>query len=133
MFPYVPVLAAGVAAFVFGAVWYMALGKTWQRALGRDPEACKGQKMPVAPLVISFLTSLLMAAALSQMLIGFGIYAAPLAGARVGFLVGLCFLVPANLVNNLYQQKKPMVTVIDGLHWLIAVTLEGAILGAMLT
>ena len=89
--------------------------------------------MPVAPLVVSFLTALLMSAALSQMLVGFGIYGAPMAGARVGFLVGLCFLVPTNLVNNMFQQKTPMVTVIDGLHWLIAVTLEGVILGAMLT
>ena len=133
MFPYVPVLAAGVAAFVFGAVWYMALGKAWQRALGRDPEGCKGQKMAVAPLLVSFLTALLMSAALSQMLYGFGIFGSAMAGARVGFLVGLCFLVPANLVNNMFQQKRAMVTVIDGLHWLIAVTLEGAILGAMLT
>ena len=34
----------GVAAWIFGAVWYGVLGKPWQRAQGLDPDALQGQE-----------------------------------------------------------------------------------------
>jgi hypothetical protein len=36
---YLAPVAAAVAAWIFGAVWYMGLGKPYQRALGLDPGA----------------------------------------------------------------------------------------------
>ena len=35
---YIAILAAAIAAWIFGAVWYGALGKPWQREQGLDPE-----------------------------------------------------------------------------------------------
>jgi hypothetical protein len=46
--PIIVILAAGLAGWLVGAVWYTSLGKPWQRALGLDPEACKGKPMPKA-------------------------------------------------------------------------------------
>ena len=62
-----------MAAWVFGAVWYGALSKPYQRALGRDPEQSKGQKMPLAPMVVSFVSELVMAFLFARLLSGLGV------------------------------------------------------------
>ena len=55
--PIIAILAAGLAGWIFGAVWYTVLGKPWQRALGLNPDDCKDKKMPMTPLVVSFLAA----------------------------------------------------------------------------
>jgi hypothetical protein len=123
---------AGFAGWVFGAVWYTVLGKAWQAALGMDPEGCKGKKMPLAPMMTSLSAAIVMAGVLGLLLqTGMGTQTWT-RGVEAGLIVGLGFLLPANLVNNMFQQKQPMVTVIDGAHWVLALVIEGAILGALL-
>ena len=43
----------------------------------------------------------------------------------------LGFVVTTLAVNNAYAQRKPALTVIDGLHWLGVLVVQGAIIGAM--
>ena len=129
-FPYMAVLAAGVAGWVFGAIWYTVLGKAWQAALGMDPDGCKGKKMPLTPLLVALAAALAMAATQALLLAGLGVEGW-MRGAEIGLILGLGFLLTSNLVNNMFQQKKPMATVIDAGHWVLVLTLEGAILGAL--
>jgi len=70
--PIIAVLAAGLAGWIFGAVWYGVLGKPWQRALGLNPDDCKGKKMPLAPMVTSFIVALVMSAVLYPVLLSAG-------------------------------------------------------------
>ena len=65
---YIAIVAAALAAWIFGAIYYGVLGKSWQRAQGLDPEQCKGQKMPLAPMVASLLSALIMAYVLQHLL-----------------------------------------------------------------
>ncbi len=67
------VLGAAVAGFFLGWAWYAALGKPWQRALGWDPEDCKNQKMPLAPLAFAFVADLVMALFLAALIKDLGI------------------------------------------------------------
>jgi hypothetical protein len=129
--PYIAILAAGVAAWLFGAVWYTTLGKVWQAALGNDPEGCKGKKMPLTLLLMSFLAALVIAVVLSQLLVRLGVVGW-LDGAKAGLILGIGFQLTAVLVNNLFQQKKLLVTAIDGGHWVLAAAIQGAVLGALL-
>lgn len=125
--PILAILAAAVAGWIFGAVWYGALGKVWQRALGKDPEACKGQKMPLLPMVISFLVAVVMAAVLYQLLSNLGVLGvAP--SALAGLTIGAGFLFTSSLVNNLFQQRPFILTIIDGGHWALAVVIEAVVL-----
>lgn len=127
------VALAGLASWVFGAIWYTVLGKPWQRALGHDPEACKGQKMPLTPLVVALLAALVMAAVLHQLLLGMGMLGVMTVwdGALAGFTVGAGFVLMTVLVNNLFQGRKFLVTVIDGAHWVLALTIQGAVIAAL--
>jgi hypothetical protein len=62
------ILAAGVAAWVFGAIWYGILSKPYQRALGLNPDDCKDKKMPILPMIAAFVAALVMSAVLYQLL-----------------------------------------------------------------
>ena len=69
----IAILAAGVAGWIFGAVWYGVLSKPYQRALGLNPDDCKDKKMPMTPLVVAFLGAIVMSAVLYQLLTNLGV------------------------------------------------------------
>jgi hypothetical protein len=58
MVNYLTVVVAAVAGFLFGWGWYMAFGKVWKEALGRQEGACKPTP---TPFILAGLGSLLMA------------------------------------------------------------------------
>lgn len=126
---YLGVLAAAVAAWIFGAVWYMALGRQYQRALGKDPEQCKDQKMPVAPLAVCFLGELVMAAALSYVLARMSVVGWSW-GAIAGAIIGVGVIAPTVIINHMFPGRGQALMAIDGLHWIGVAIIEGAILGA---
>lgn len=128
--PIIAILAAAVAGWLFGAVWYTVLGRIWQAALGKDPDGCKGQKMPLTPMLVSFLAALVMSAVLYQLLINLGVMGVQ-NGAVAGLTVGVGFVATSVLVNNLFQGKKLMVTIIDGAHWVLALVIEGVVISLL--
>jgi len=126
----IAILAAGVAGWIFGAVWYGVLSKPYQRALGLNPDDCKDKKMPMAPMVVAFLSALVMSAVLYQLLGNLGVIGT-LASAVAGFTIGVGFLLTSVLVNNMFQQKSFALTVIDGSHWVLAVVIEAVVISLL--
>ena len=132
MFNYVAILAAAVASWITGAIWYGVLGKPWMAALGWTSadmaDASGKRRMPVGPMVTSFIAELIMAAMLSGIIFHMG---GP--NVRVGVisaaLIWLGFVVTTIAVNNAYQKRKLMLTVIDSGHWLAVLIVQGVVLG----
>ena len=129
---YLAVLCAAIAAWIFGAIWYMALGSPWKAALGWTPDQIKTTKpqLPIGPMIVSFLAEVVMAAVLALFIHAFGrpTYAR---GAMVGAHCWLGFVVTTIAVNNVYPGRKIMLTVIDSGHWLGVLLIEGIVLGVM--
>ena len=128
---YFAILAAAVAAWLVGAVWYMALGKPWMAALGKTREELMGPtgKPSTGPFIISFVAELVMAFALAVLLVQIG--PVTLAnGITTGFLAWLGFVATSMVVNHAYGGVRPMLTVIDSGHWLAVLLVEGAVIGA---
>jgi len=130
---YVAIIAAAVASWLVGAVWYGVLGKQWMAALGwTEKDVCgpDGKRhMPVGPMILSFVALLIMAFLLS----GLMRHIPPISirsGIISGALVWLGFAITTMAVNNAFQKRKAMLTVIDGGHWLLALIAPGAVLGA---
>ena len=124
------VIVAGVAGFAVGGVWYSALfGKIWMAARGVSPESMKDNKGNVGMLFgITFVLDLVMAFVLDHV---FGTYggATDMSGALMiagGIAIG--FVIPAMIVNYLYQQAKRNLFLIDGGHWLAVFLVMGAVL-----
>ena len=126
----IAILAAGVAGWIFGAVWYGVLSKPYQRALGLNPDDCKDKKMPIAPMVVAFLSALVMSAVLYQLLTNLGVLGVWPAMVA-GFTVGVGFVLTTVLVNNMFQQKSFALTVIDGGHWVLAVVIESVVISLL--
>jgi len=128
---YVAVLAAAVAGWILGAAWYGILGKQWMNALGWNEEQKKGQnKVPLSAMIVSFVALLVMAYLLAGIIAHVG-PATIRIGVISGALVWLGFTITAISVNNAFQMRNPMLTIIDGGHWLAVLVLQGVVIGAL--
>jgi hypothetical protein len=134
---YLAILTAAVAAWLAGAVWYMAFGKTWMAALGTTLEkmqAMKKEPGAFLPFIYAFIAELVMAWMLAGLLMHMapGIPATVKNGAISGAFCWVGFVIPTMLVNNSFARRDWRLLWIDGGHWLIVLVLMGAILGAMI-
>lgn len=132
---YVAILIAAIAAWITGAVWYGIFGKQWLAASGRTQEDIgmkRGTPAFYLPFVVAFIANVVMA----WVLAGVIFHAAPgqftvRNGIISAALVWLGFVVTTIAVNNAFGGRKPVLTLIDAGHWLAALIVTGAILGAM--
>jgi hypothetical protein len=126
----ISILAAGVAGWIFGAVWYGVLSKPYQRALGLNPDDCKDKKMPLLPMIAAFVAAVVMSAVLYQLLTNLGVLGT-WPSMVAGFTVGVGFVLTSLLVNNMFQQKSFALTVIDGGHWVLALVIEAVVISLL--
>jgi hypothetical protein len=130
---YIAVLVAGAAAWVTGAIWYGVLGKHWLAALGKTKEQLMGPsgRPNPAPFVLSFIADLIIAFVLAGVVgaVGAG-KVTVFAGIATAALMWVGFVVTTLAVNNAYAGRKTTLTVIDAGHWLVAMVVAGAIVGA---
>ena len=128
---FLAVIAAAVATFVLGGVWYSALCKSvWITAQGYTEDQIAEMKAKMNPamffggmLVAYFIIALAMAVMFQRFEIGtaFG-------GAKVG--LGIWIIVASvELTGQLASNKKFAALLIDGLFQLIFFVGMGAILG----
>lgn len=124
---YLAILVAAIAAFVFGAVYYGALGKPWMKAARIKPE--EATMSPVL-FITSFIAELVMAWVLAGVIghLGAGQVTA-WNGIVSGAFVWLGFIATTLAVNHRYQGFGWDLTVIDGLHWLGVAVIMGAVIG----
>jgi hypothetical protein len=130
---YLAIVIAAVAAWLAGAGWYMALGKTWTAALGTTPEKMTpaGQR-PAAflPYVYAFIAELLMAWILAGLLGHIGALTVR-GGIISAAFCWLGFVMTTMVVNNIFAGRDARLLLIDGGHWLLVLVLMGAIIGGM--
>jgi hypothetical protein len=128
------IIAAAIAAWIFGAVYYGLLGKVWVAAQGETMESLKAKNAgksgaaKAAPFIISFVAEIVMAVALSGILFHSAM-SGPRQGAISGALIWLGFVLTTILVNNAYTFRSLTLTAIDAGHWLGALVIIGAVVG----
>lgn len=131
---YLAVFIAAIAGFGFGAVYYMTLSRQWMNAVGWDAEQqaahMKGELNPSkAPFVVGIIANLVMAWVLAGMIGHLGAVTLQ-SGIISGALAWLGFVVTTLSVNYAFGGRRPMLTVIDGAHWLGVLLIMGAVIGA---
>ncbi len=128
--PIVIIALAGVAAFVFGAAYYMSLGKVWQRALDQQPKAGVGNKPPLGPMAICLVAEWVMATVMWKVITDLGIMGA-VGGALAGATLGVGFMATSTFVNNAFPGRKTALSLIDSIHWIAVAAIEGAVICAL--
>jgi Protein of unknown function (DUF1761) len=126
---YLNVIAAGFAAFAFGAVWYMSMSKPWMAAaeikLGSDGRpANASDKMP---FVIG-LVGMLLAAGMMRHIFGMAGIDTLGKGVTAGLGIGAFSVMPWFAMNYAFGQRKGMLTVIDGVNVIVGCGIIGLVL-----
>ena len=119
-------ILATVASFAFGAVWYMGLSKQWMTALGKTREQLNVGYTPfiwsvVVELVMAYFLALLTPALLGEITIA----NAMIVAAHMWF----GFVLTSMIMNHRYEGMKWSLTVIDSLHLLGVLLIQGAVIG----
>ena len=120
------IVLATVASFAFGAVWYMGLSKQWLDALGRTKEQLGVGYTPfvwsvVVELVMAYVLALITPLLMGGMSIG--------AAIQVAVLMWVGLVITTLIMNHRYEGMKWSLTVIDGLHILGVLVIQGVVLG----
>jgi hypothetical protein len=121
------VIAAAVAAFAFGAVWYIAMSKPWMAASGVTEEAQKaGGPMP---FVVGLIAMVLVAGMMRHVFAMSGLTTIG-GGVMGGFGIGAFLITPWVAMNYAFGMRKPALTLIDGVNSVVGCTIMGAVLNA---
>lgn len=125
------VVAAAVAGFVVGGLWYGPLfGKAWMAERGVTPESAKaGTNMPLI-FGTTFMLNLIAAFVLDHV---FGTYGHP--GIHLAVMISggiaLAFVITSIGVNYLFSQVSLKLFLIDAGYWLVIYCVMGALLAAL--
>ncbi len=129
---YIAVLAAAIAGFLTGAVYYTVLAKQWMAAAGLAEADIKGAggKQNPTPFIVAAIAQLVMALMLAGMIGHLGDATVTVRnGVISACFIWLGFVVSTQAVNYSFQMKKPMLIVIDGAHWLAVLLVQGIVIG----
>lgn len=124
------VIAAAVACFATGAIWYMSLAKPWMAASGIESDE-NGQPVNNAgalPYIMSFVAALMVAGMMRHVFATSGVDTIS-EGVISGLGIGAFFISPWIMMNNGYQGNPFKLTLIDGGY----ATVGCAVIGAVLT
>ncbi len=128
---YLAILLAALAAFGWGAIYYMTLSKQWLAAVGLSKEQMQTGRS-ASPFVISFVALIVMSWVLAGTVGHLGPGQVTLKNGIIsGLFLWLGFIATTVFVNNAYPGRKYSLSVIDSIHWLGVVVIEGAVIGAM--
>ena len=123
---YLAIIAAAVAAFVLGGLWYSPalFGKAWQREVGLSDEELKRGNMArifgtalVLSLIASFVFALFLGPRPSMPL-----------GIGAGFAAGLCWVASSFGMNYLFARRSMRLFLIDGGFHTLQFTLIGTVI-----
>src|SRR2546430_15199076 len=117
---YLAILAAAVAVFVLGWLWYSPLlfYKPWMRLRGMDPVAAMaGAKMPAGKLVIELARCLVLACVIARFVALLGV-SSWMGAVHVGFALWIGFPVVLLTGSVLWENIPWKVAAIHGGDWL---------------
>jgi len=125
----VSVLAAAVAAYVFGSIWYMTLAKPWMAATGMtvgDDGRPTNASNP-APYVVTFVMAILVAGMMRHIFQMAGVDTLG-KGVTIGLGLGLFIAAPWIVNNVMFSNKPKQLILIDGGYAAGGCTVAGVVL-----
>lgn len=124
------VLAATVAHQVLGALWYGFLFRdTWLRAMGKTREEIQAEGGGGGEMAFGAVASLASVIALA-LLLTFADDPTVADGIAAGAIAGVGFVAASTLMNGMYEQKPPVLSLLFGGYYTLGLVAAGAILGA---
>ncbi|WP_374375393.1 DUF1761 domain-containing protein [Tabrizicola sp.] len=123
------VIVAALAAFAFGAVWYMSMSKAWIAAAEIPVDANgrpQGNGSPV-PFVVGLIAMVIVAGMMRHVFVMSGLTSIG-EGVMGGAGIGAFLITPWVAMNYAFGMRKPMLTLIDGVNSVVGCTIMGMVL-----
>jgi hypothetical protein len=123
------VIAAAVAAFAFGAVWYTSMSGHWIRAAGIPVDAAgkpQGNGSPM-PFVVGIVAMVIVAGMMRHLFASAGIDT-PGKGVVAGLGVGAFLITPWVAMNYAFAARPAALSVIDGVNAVVGCAIMGLVL-----
>lgn len=126
---YLGILVAAIAAYGFGAIWYMALARYWVRASGvaTDDNGQPLNKGAPLPYLIAFVSCLLVAGMMRYVFAQIGVTGWD-EGLIGGLAIGLFLSLPWLTTCYAFAGRPIVLTLIDGVYVVGGSTLAGIVL-----
>ncbi len=123
------VIIAGVASFMFGAVWYSVLAKPWMEASGvvLNEEGVPANRSDPLPYITAIVASILVAGMMRHVFVLGGIDTVA-KGLVAGAGIGLFLAAPWIATNYGFAGRPMRLTLIDGGYAAIGCTVIGVVL-----
>jgi hypothetical protein len=131
-FHWLAILAASVAGFGVGGLWYGPLfGKAWMKARGLDAEQAKAGANMTLIFGTTFVLNLVAAFMLDHLYLTYDMplglhYSLVIAG-----IIGVGFITTSIGVNYLFSRMPLALFLIDAGYWIVIYLVMGAIFGLM--
>lgn len=119
------VLAAALASWLFGAVWYTMMAGPWMAAAGLSEDKID-RKNPV-PYVVSFVAAVVVAGMMRHVIAVSGLSGIASVG-MIGLGLGIFIVTPWIVTNYLFAQRPMMLTIIDGVYATAGCTIMAIVL-----
>ena len=126
---FLSVFGAGIAGFMFGAIWYTLLAKPWMEASGvaLDDSGAPANRANPIPYITSLVGTIVVAGMMRHMFALSGIDTFG-AGAVSGFGIGLFLVTPWIATFYAFGGRPFRLTQIDGGYATFGCTVIGAVL-----
>lgn len=118
------VLAALIGGWITGWVWYGIAGSLWKASIGQGG---MGEFSPRRQ-IFGGMAQVVMTIMLSSFMQRLG-YVHTSGGVHTAWLLWIGFVMPTVLVNYANLGKRLALTLVDGIHWLLVLTVMGVIIG----
>lgn len=132
-YSWVGILAATIAGYAVGSVWYGVLGERWLAALGltkADITNDKGKPKSFTPFIVAFVADLVMAFVLAGVMGHVGELTVR-NGVITAAFIWCGFVITTLVVNNSFSMRSKSLIWIDGGHWLLVLLVMGAVIGGI--
>lgn len=122
---FIAIIAAGIGAWIFGAIWYSVMAKPWLEDVGLTEETID-RKNPV-PYIASFLGCVIVAGMMAH-IFRWNSVDTLIDGIKLGIGLGLFISVPWLMSNYLFAQRPKRLIFIDGMYATGGCAVIGAVL-----
>ena len=125
------VIVAALAAFAFGAVWYMSMSKAWIAAaeIPVDADGKPKGNGGAMPFVVGLVAMVIVAGMMRHVFAMSGLTSIG-EGVMGGAGIGAFLITPWVAMNYAFGMRKPMLTLIDGVNSVVGCTVMGVVLNA---
>ena len=120
------VLAALIGGWVVGWIWYALVGSVWKESVGTGKV---GEYTPRRQ-IFGGIAQVIMTIMLGSFMQRLG-YNTAIGGIHTAWLLWFGFVMTTILVNYANLGKRLGLTLIDGIHWLLVLTVMGVIIGGL--